>query len=66
MQQYLQLWFPKEVKAKSIANKKEAAQEDMEEMVSRGWLGLLSDLAVAHALARSPAQGFTEHRCMVQ
>lgn len=34
MQSYLQLWFPKEVKDKQAANKKEAAKEELEEMVS--------------------------------
>lgn len=34
MQAYLQLWFPKEVKSKQEANKKEAAREELEEMVS--------------------------------
>ena len=32
MQAYLQLWFPKEVKAKEKENKKEAAKEEIEEM----------------------------------
>ncbi|SCV69183.1 BQ2448_2203 [Microbotryum intermedium] len=32
MQSYLQLWFPKEVKAKAKSNAKEAAKEELEEM----------------------------------
>ncbi|KAK4057410.1 hypothetical protein OIO90_001479 [Microbotryomycetes sp. JL221] len=32
LQSYLQLWFPKEVKAKDSANRKEAAREELQEM----------------------------------
>lgn len=32
MQSFLELWFPKEVKLKSKANKKEAAEEELKEM----------------------------------